>query len=148
MRRQDCHERIRQVKGNYRTALQTVSVLIDIVQERPDIIHKHALDLRAMRALAQELHDIYFTRMFACFESSLRYYWRTSVRNTKPSTEQLISSVAGRLAVPRDSLDMVQEIRCFRNYLIHEQQEEPRRFSMDEASGHLNTFLARLPLEW
>jgi hypothetical protein len=86
--------------------------------------------------------------MFACFESSLRHYWRASVRDTRPLTEQLISSIAGRRGVPQDTVDAVHEIREFRNCLIHEETEVEERFTIDEASRHLNTFLARLPLKW
>jgi hypothetical protein len=37
----------------------------------------------------------------------------------------------------QDTLDTVQEIREFHNYLIHEEAEIRRRFTLDEASGHL-----------
>jgi hypothetical protein len=86
--------------------------------------------------------------MFALFESSPRHYWRTNIRDSKPLTQQLISSIAGRLGVPQDTLDKVQEIRKFRNYLLHEEFEVTSSFTIEEASGHLNTYLARLPLEW
>jgi hypothetical protein len=147
MRRLDCHNAIKQVKSRFQTALQTVSVLIGMVIEQPEFLYIYNLDLAEMRALAAELHDIYFTRMFACFESSLRHFWRTTIRDTKPRTEHLISSIAARLGVPQDTLDAVQEIRTFRNYLIHEEHEVQKRYTIDEASGPLNTYLARLPLE-
>ncbi len=86
--------------------------------------------------------------MFASFESSLRHYWRTAVRDTKPPTEQLLASIAGRLGVPQDTLDLVQEVRDFRNYLIHEEHEPKKPYTMDDASRALNAYLARLPLEW
>jgi hypothetical protein len=111
-------------------------------------LYTNDLSLTELRSLAQELHDVYFVRMFACFESSLRHFWRTTIKNSKPLTRQLLSSIAGRLGVPQDTLDTVQEIRDFRNYLIHEEHEVKRRFTIVEASGHLNTYLARLPLEW
>ena len=101
-----------------------------------------------MRNLEHALHDIYFVQLFASFESSLRGYWRTNVRDTKPLTMQLIAAVAARRGVPDDTRDTVQEIREFRNLLIHEEHEVRHRFTIDEASGHLNTYLARLPLEW
>jgi len=144
----DCHNAIKQVKSNYQTALQTVNVLIGIVVELPQLLYNHNLDLTEMRSLALNLHDVYFVRMFASFESSLRHYWRTKLRDTKPLTQQILSSLAGRFGVPQDTLDIVQEIREFRNYLIHEEHEIKKRFTIEEASKHLNTFLARLPIEW
>lgn len=148
MRRLDCHDRIKQVKGSYRTALQTVNVLVELAEQQPQLVSQHDLNVAALRALARELHDIYFARMFASFESSLRHYWRTKVKDTKPWTEQLLSAIAGRRGVPQDTLDTVQKIRDFRNFLIHGEREVETRFTLDEASGHLNTFLARLPVEW
>ena len=148
MHRLNCHNAIKQVRRSYQTALQTVNVLMGIVIERPEYLYDHNLSLTDLRALAEGLQDIYFARMFACFESSLRHYWRAKIKNSKPLTHQLLSSIAGRFGVPQDILDAVQEIRDFRNYLIHEEHEIERRFTIEEASGHLNSYLARLPLEW
>jgi hypothetical protein len=148
MRRTDCHNRLKQVRMSYETARQTVEVFRRIAQQQPQYLYDYKLTLADIDALAIELHDIYFTRLFACFESILRQYWRAKVRNSRPSTEQLLSSVAGRFVVSQDTLDAVSEIRAFRNLLIHEEHDVKRRFTIDEASGHLNTFLARLPLHW
>jgi hypothetical protein len=148
MRRLDCHTRIKEVRDRYHTALRTVNLLIGLATQQPDYLYENDVTLTEMRALVAELHDVYFARMFACFESSLRHYWRTRVRDTKPSTEQLVSAIADRLGMPQDTKDAVQEIRDFRNYLVHEEHQVRRRLTIDEAAGHLNTYLARLPLEW
>ena len=148
MRRLDCHGRLKQVENSYQTALQTVTVLIGFVEKQPQLRHDHQLDLSAMRTLVVELHDIYFARLFASFESSLRDYWRTAIKDTKPMTAQLLSAIAARRGVEQDTLNDVHEIREFRNYLIHEEHEVKRRFTLEEASRILNKYLARLPLEW
>jgi len=148
MRRLDCHARIKGVKSSYQTALQVVNLLTKIAARQPRYLFDHSLDMVELEALGQGLHDVYFVRMFASFESSLRDYWRASVRNSRPATEQLLGAIAGRRGVPQDTLDAVQEIREFRNCLIHEEHQVRRRFTIDEASKHLNTYLARLPLEW
>lgn len=148
MRRMDCHDRIKEVTRGHEAAVQTVQLLILLVTAQPALLFRGDLDLPELRVLVPQLHDIYFVRMFASFESSLRHYWRTGIRDSKPLTVQLIASIAARRGVPDDTRDTVQEIREFRNCLIHEEHEARRRFSMLEASGHLNTFLARLPLEW
>jgi hypothetical protein len=148
VRRIDCHERLKQVKRSYEAALRTVQVLISVVREQPDYLYNRSLDLSEMRGLAEELHDVYFVRMFSSFESCIRHFWRAVVRDTKPVTQQLVASVAARRGVPEDTQDAVQEIREFRNFLIHEEHEAKKRFTIDEASKHLNTYLARLPLEW
>jgi hypothetical protein len=147
MRRLDCLSRIKQLTSNYGTALRTVNTMIQFAQQESKYLHNYNLDLVEMRAVANQLHDIYFIRIFASFESSLRHYWR-AVRGTKPSTEQLISSIAARRGVPQDTLDIVQEIRAFRNFLIHEEHDVGLRYTIDDEFKHLNTYLARLPLQW
>ena len=76
MRRLDCHNRIKQVKSDYETALRIMQVFIELAIQEPEHLHNNNLDLHEMRALASGLHDVYFVRMFASFESSLRHYWR------------------------------------------------------------------------
>jgi hypothetical protein len=125
-----------------------VDVLVQLAQNDPRYLNANALELSALRALPRELHDVYFARMFACFESDLRHYWRSIGRRTTPPTEHLLSSIAARRGIPQDTLDDVQRVREFRNHLIHEQHEVPRQVTIDEAIGYLNAYLARLPLEW
>lgn len=120
-----------------------------IVESDPAILYRNELELSAIRALESELHSVFFARLFASFESALRHYWRQKVRNSRPGTEQLLNAIAGRFGVPQDTLDTVQDIRSFRNYLMHEEYEDERMpFTAAQASPALNTFLARLPLEW
>jgi hypothetical protein len=148
VRRSDCHDRIKDVMRSYQGALQTANVLLGIVEQRPQYLHDHHLDLAELRALAQELHNPYFIWMFACFESDLRHYWQAKIKNTKPSTERLISSIAARRQVPQVTQDAVHKIREYRNSLVHEQHDITRAFTMHEASRHLNTYIARLPPAW
>lgn len=118
MRRTDCHDAIKRVTSSYETAVRTVDVVIGIVVWQPGYLKDENLSLAELRLLGGELHDTYFTRMFASFEPSLRHYWRTEVRKTEPLTRVLLSSIASRLGVPQDRLDLVQEVREFRNHLI------------------------------
>ena len=148
MRRLDCHHRLKQVKSSHEAALRTVTVFIGIAEQQPGLLYDNDLDLIELRTFAKELHDLYFVRMFACFESFIRHFWWNRVRETKPNVEVLLNAMAQRFGVPQDVLDAVHGIRDFRNNLIHEDHVAKRRFTMDEASGPLNTYLARLPLEW
>jgi hypothetical protein len=148
MRRLDCHERLKQVYRNYQSSREISLIFTKIIKDNPQHLNDSDLTLGRVGDLAGELHDLYFARMFACFESILRDYWKTTVRDTKPLTEQLISSIAGRLGIPEDTLDIVDEIRDFRNFLVHGDHEVDRRFTIEEATGHLNTDLSRFPLLW
>lgn len=73
MRRTDCHDAIKQVMSSYEMAVRTVNAVIGIVVRQPDYLKDDDLSLVELRLLAGELHDIYFTRMFASFESGLRH---------------------------------------------------------------------------
>ena len=148
MRRLDCHTRIKQVKDDYHVVYRALSTFVRIATQQPHMLHDNDPPMEKITALIDDLRNVYIVRMFARFESDLRHYWRTRVRDTKPKTEQLLSSIAGRFGVPQDTLDVVHGIRKFRNFLIHEEEEESERFTIDDASGSLNTYLARLPLEW
>jgi len=150
MRRLDCHGRIKAVRSRYHAARRALTVTIRLAEQQPGLLFENELDIGDLKMAANELEEIYFTRMFAAFESSLRDYWTARVRATRPLTEVLLNSVAARHSVPREKLDEVHEIRRFRNCPIHEELEfaETRRFTIDDASGPLNEFLARLPLNW
>jgi len=146
MHRIDCHDSIKRVMGNYDIAFRMVDVLRQRV--KPKDLFDSGLELNALRDLSRELHDVYFVRMFSCFESSIRHFWRETVKNTKPPTKQLVNSVADKRGIPDDIKVTVHEIRDFRNYLIHGGHEIVRRFTIKEASQTLNKYLARLPLDW
>lgn len=148
MNRFDCHDAIKQTTRNYRATLQTLKAFIAIAVLQPRYLESNDLTVAELRELANELHDVYFARIFACFESCLRHYWRTTIRDTRPPTRQLLESIAARRGVPQDTLDIVQEIRDFRSFLIHEEHELHRAFTIGEASRYLNTYLARLPNGW
>jgi hypothetical protein len=138
MKRLDCHSRIKRAKANYDTAHQAVSVFITLVENDPGILYDNGLELNTLKVMLATLHEVYFAHMFACFETSIRHFWTTTVRNTKPGTEQL----------PQDDLDTAHDIRDYRNSIIHDDHIPRRLFTIVEALGPLNVFLARLPLEW
>lgn len=148
MIRANCHDAINDVKRSYGTAIQTVRAVVQIVREQSAYLVRFGLALHEIQTVAAGLHDLYFVRMFACFESALRDYWRTAVRDTKPPTEALVSSIGARRTVPEDVLLEVQEIREFRNFLIHEERALQRQYTIDMACRSLNMYLARLPLRW
>lgn len=148
MRRESCYRRINQVVLSYRTALQMVEVLIRLARNEPKYLHVNKLELSALQPLPGELHDVYFVRVFACFESDLRHYWRTSVRDTRPPTEQLLSSIGARCGIPQNKINAVHEVRVFRNFLTHEEHEIQGRLTIDDALKALNGYIAWLPLDW
>lgn len=148
MRRTDCFDRVQAAVAHYRTVLKTVNVLIRLAEVQPGLLQRNRLQLSALRALPAELQDVYFARIFACFESDLRDYWRAVGRRTKPQTEHLLSAIATLRDMPQTTVARVQEVREYRNYLIHEQHQTRRPITIGEATNRINAYLAWLPLEW
>lgn len=148
MRKYEWHERLKEVLRNYETALRTVEVFRRLAASNPDLLFDNDLSLREIDDVLHQLGVLYFTRLYACFESALRHFWRCEVRNTRPSTEVLIDSIAARRGVSQDALDDVHDVREFRNYLIHEDYSPSRQFTIQEASKCLHMFISRLPETW
>jgi hypothetical protein len=93
--------------------------------------------------------------MWAEFETALRSYRRqiTGDLDDRISTISLIDWTAGvrqGRAVSEDVRDEVHEVRDYRNYLVHERDDEERQdqVPIDLARKRLNTFLHSLPSEW
>lgn len=147
MRLVECLDRMKQAKRNFEIAQSTAELSIRLCREQPHLLDQ-GFTLQEMQSCAAVFHDLYFVQMFASFESILRHFWRAKVRNTRPVTTQLVSSIAVRRKVPQGTVDSVHEIRRFRNFLMHEEHDVQRRFTIDEAGAPLNTFLARLPPTW
>ncbi len=148
MKRNDCYDRVKQAAENYNAAVHAIEVLIEIVVEQPILLSSRDLDLAKMRFLVDNLHDVYFVQMFAVFESIVRHFWTTTVRDSRPLTKVLLTSVASRRRIPQDMLDAVQSIREFRNQLVHEEHNVREQFAIESAFAHLNRYLAWLPLQW
>jgi hypothetical protein len=148
MLRKDCYRSMVQVSLSHRTALQAVALLIRLARDEPRYLRRSSLNLGSLQDLLDELHDVYFIRIFACFESALRHFWRATVRDTRPPTEQLLSLIAARRSIPQATLDAVHEARQYRNFLIHEEHEIRERMPIEDATAAMNAYLARSPLEW
>jgi hypothetical protein len=125
-----------------------VESLIQIGRNNPELLAGADLELPKMRLVQGRLQDIYFVHIFACFESDIRDYWRAVGRSGQPHATSLLNSVAGKRGIPQDIVDAIHDIREFRNSLVHGSRDFARPYTVDEASGPMNAFIARLPLEW
>ncbi len=149
MRRLDGHDQLKQVSRSYSTASRAIQLLNELCRENPNHLRRGNIDLIQLLEVSTQLHEVYFVRLFANFESILRDYWKEGLkRKSRPVTEQLVKSVAARRQIPQDILDLIQQIRNFRNSLVHDEHQAHRPFTIEEASRQLNTFLARLPDQW
>jgi hypothetical protein len=95
------------------------------------------------------LEGTYIIRLFAEFETGLRLFWPTA-RGTDPParTRDLIDGVAATRRVPNGERLNAHAVREYRNFLVHERDEEVVPISIVEARGYLCRFFAFLPPTW
>lgn len=146
-RRREWFERIRAVEREFFVARKAVDDFLDAVRSGDTDRLPPNTKLRDVEAMSDALEGTYLIRLFAAFESGLRSYWAT-IRDTTPTTEQLINSIAGKRNIPDDVRDQVHEVREYRNSLVHEDDAETDPVALGAARSALCTFFARLPDEW
>jgi hypothetical protein len=119
------------------------------------IVLPPATSLRDLVAAADQLEPTYLIRVWAEFETALRSYRRqlTGDLDDRIGTENLINWTAGvrqGRAISEDIRDDVHEVREYRNFLVHERddQDPPAAVAIDVARRRLNTYLQKLPERW
>jgi hypothetical protein len=110
---------------------------------------------RDLVAAADKAESTYLIRMWAEFETALRSYRCNFIGdpNDQIRTRNLIDWTAGvkqGRAISEDVRDEVHEVREYRNFLVHERddQEPPVPITIAEVRKRLNTLLHCLPLLW
>jgi hypothetical protein len=110
---------------------------------------------RDLIAAADQVESTYLIRMWAEFETALRSYRRhvTGDPEDQIRTRNLIDWTAGvkqGRAISADVRDDVHEVREYRNFLVHERddQQPPAAVTIEEARKRLNTLLHCLPIHW
>jgi hypothetical protein len=147
--RQERIDRIVAVEREYLAA----SVASDLLQERlaadPAFLASHELRSRDARNLQAHLEGTYVIRLCAEFEAGLRDAWRNAfARQTQPPLRDLLAAVAARRLVPQDALDRADEVREYRNALVHENAPDVATIPIAEVRRHLCRFFSRLPSRW
>ena len=95
----------------------------------------------------------YLVRMYAEFEAGLRDYWKTYLgRDTHPTMVQLVREAIPNQHFPKDYIDDADDVREYRNFLVHDIEEEPPAnmltFTVQEAKSHLCAYFACLDPIW
>lgn len=96
---------------------------------------------------ARNLETTYITRLFSQFESILRSYMRTEHprRHVLRDARPLINRVALLLRMPNAVRDGAQNVREFRNSVVHADGTATAAITFQQSSRNLNKFLALLP---
>jgi hypothetical protein len=145
--RDDWLTRIKAVERDYSATRFATDRLVDSARLDPTVLGR-LLELRDLLQASDRLEPTYFIRLFAVFESGLRYFWQAYKPGRRPRTEHLLDGVTSARAIPNDLLVNAHAVRRYRNHLVHEQSEEAEPISLTTARGHLCTFFSRLPPTW
>jgi hypothetical protein len=155
----DWLERIKSVEREHRAARLAVRRLSDQAGLDPSVLelprdrdHEarslgRAIAFRDLILTSDQLEGTYLIRLFAEFESGLRAYWEV-FKKTTPKTENLLKGVAAKCKVPPDRATEAQEVREYRNSLVHMRSRQATAIPIDRARGHLCSFLSFLPKTW
>ena len=148
---------IDRVKGAVRECY-VVAAAVNHFEQAVQASDAHLPDETSPRDLvtaAEKVESTYMIRMWAEFETALRSYRRHITRDPddRISTSSLIDWTAGvkrGRAISEDVRDDVHEVREYRNYLVHERddQDPPDEIAIDVARTRLNTLLHCLPINW
>lgn len=101
----------------------------------------------ALRRCAQNFETTFIVRLFSEFEGILRAFWTSKVRPTNPGMATLIQRVAALRGMASDDLGRADEVRVFRNELVHQSiSSEKRTFA--ECAGAIGKYISWLPNSW
>jgi hypothetical protein len=148
--REHLFQLIQKVESEHSYARLAIQLLEDEVHHKSEFANRHALNLGPLQNLQQNLSHTYVVRLYAEFESGLRAYWRDwlnrSDRN-QPMADLLWSITTSHL-IPTDVYRCADQVRVFRNSLVHEGAVPTVTFSLPECRHHLCNFLGFLSPRW
>ena len=110
---------------------------------------RSGVTLTDIRNASGRLDGTYLIRLFAEFETGLRSFWSTRRKTLPPSrTRDLLDGVAAMRAITLEILTNAQDVREYRNALVHERGEATVLLSIPEARRHLCRCFSYLPPAW
>jgi hypothetical protein len=153
IKRQQRIQRIANVLQEYLAAKTASDLLAAQTDANPNYGRDHGWESRAGTAFAAHLEATYIIRIYAEFETALRDYWLTYLgQATRPRMYQLVNHAIPNQSFSRDVIDAADEVREYRNFLVHEIDDEPGKWMMPltvrQAKNHLCTYLSRLDQSW
>lgn len=136
---------LRAIGHEYRAARFAVDRLVREIQRDHGILPG---DVQAghLTDAQQFLEGTYVVRMFSEFETDLRSFWET-VRDSNPPMIDLVNGVASRKRIEFDISDAVHRVRVYRNFLVHERDEDIAPISLKSVESYLTQYLRRMK-EW
>lgn len=152
IKRQRRIQQIAAVAKEYLAAKSAAGLLREELQADPNYGAKYGWQSRDGEQFHANLNATYLIRLYAEFEAGLRDYWVNCLnRPTNPPMNQLIQLVADQ-RISLDRLDDADAVRIYRNFLVHDETNEPpagmQIFTVLEARSHLCYFFGRLNSDW
>jgi hypothetical protein len=125
----DAFRQFDEVRDEYRGAGFALRHILRGYQNYPALNEagSHAqVTLHHLEACEGNLQVTYFVRLFAEFETVLRDYWLNArKRTTAPPMAALMNSVAAYCFINEDDLLNANQVRDYRNQVMHDRLQEP-----------------------
>ena len=142
-------ERMKSVEREYGVAEMARLTLEEALTRDSGLLTGQGLTVVDLRTYRGKLHDTYFIRLFAEFETGLKDYWKNGL-GEDPTTRimDVIASVGARHRVLDAWRINVHAARKYRNRLIHEEDAEGDPLTLVQARRYLGRFFGCLPDDW
>ncbi|HVA49955.1 MAG TPA: hypothetical protein VNH11_26550 [Pirellulales bacterium] len=146
-------ERIVRIAQEYLAADTAAELLAAELKADPNYGEARGWSARAGGDVVENLPATYVVRIYAEFEAGLRDYWQTHLGQANhPPMIQLVRHLIPNQRFSQDCIDNADEVRIFRNFLVHDFLDEPPAdmvaFTVFEAKKHLCDYFARLDATW
>ena len=142
-------ERMKAVEREYGVAEMASLALEEALTRDSGLLTGRGLTAVDLRTYRGKLHDTYFIRLFAEFETGLKDYWKHGLGEDQTTRiMDVIASVGSRHRIQDAWLINVHAARKYRNRLIHEEDAEGDPLGLTEARRYLGRFFGCLPDDW
>lgn len=142
-------ERIKAVEREYQVAELARIALEDALTQHSGLLSAGNLTVVDLRNYRSKLHDTYFIRLFAEFETGMKDYWTNGLgQDPRTRIMDVISSVGARCNIIAAWRINVHSARKYRNRLIHEEDAVAESVTVTQARRDLGRFFGSLPENW
>jgi hypothetical protein len=148
-KRQRWIERICDVEREYKAARSAMLLLAERLRADPAQAGAEEWSARDAENSSENLEATYLIRLFAEFESGLRDLWKNYFRKKRRTPMKHLLQLIATQAIPQNCVDDADQVRVFRNALVHEETEEPVvPLSLGKAKSHLCRYFSFFPKDW
>ncbi len=142
----DWQERIKSVEREcWATRIAVDRLTVDVSKE-PEVLGKGPRP-RDLQSASENLDGTYVMRMFAEFETCIRSFWSV-IKRTHPQTKILLDSIGARCRIPQDTIVDAQNVREYRNTLVHNRDGTIDIVSVGRSRHSLSNYISFLPDGW